>query len=75
MSRLSRPSPLERTESDATSCQQAATRTYDRRRGLYAVRVLPGGAYVTRRTDEMIVTVPPASRARQDRVAMMSSAS
>ena len=57
MSRLSRPSPLERTESDAASCQQAATRTYDRRRGLYAVRVLPGGAYVTRRVDEMIVTV------------------
>ena len=57
MSRLSRPYPLERTESDAISCQQPATRTYDRRRGLYAVRVLPGGAYVTRRTDEMIVTV------------------
>jgi chemotaxis protein CheD len=56
LSRLRRPYPLERTESDAISCRQAA-RTYDRRRGLYAVRVLPGDAYVTRRTDEMIVTV------------------
>ncbi|WP_370675876.1 chemoreceptor glutamine deamidase CheD [Pleomorphomonas sp. PLEO] len=49
--------PTELPESDAGPCRQTAGHAYNLRRGTQAVRVLPGEAYVTGHTDEMIVTV------------------
>jgi chemotaxis protein CheD len=57
MVRAGQSKPIEAPEGDEGQCRQASTRTYDRRRGVHAVRVLPGEAYVTAQTDEMIVTV------------------
>lgn len=51
------PKPTELFDKDASPFQQAAKHAYDWRRGAPAVRVLPGEAYVTSRTDETIVTV------------------
>lgn len=51
------PKPTELFDSDVGSCRQAADHTHDWRRGAPTVRVLPGEAYVTSRTDETIVTV------------------
>lgn len=56
MSFAGQPKPTELRESHAARRQQA-THTHDWRRGMQAVRVLPGEAYVTARVDEMIVTV------------------
>lgn len=57
MSFAGQPKPTEQPEGQAGSCCQATPRTYDWRRGVKAVRVLPGEAYVTERAGEMIVTV------------------
>lgn len=56
MSFAGQPKPTEHRDCHVAQCRQAS-HAYDWRRGLQAVRVLPGEAYVTARTDEMIVTV------------------
>lgn len=57
MSFAGQPKPTVRQEGDATPLRQAAPRAPDWRRGMKAVRVLPGEAYVTARAEEIIVTV------------------
>lgn len=51
------PKPTELFDTDVDPCRQPANRAPDWRRSAQSVRVLPGEAYVTARTDEMIVTV------------------
>ena len=53
MSFAGQPKPTVRQEGDATPLRQAAPRAPDWRRGMQAVRVLPGEAYVTARAEEI----------------------